>query len=173
MEFLPLMLFPQSERKVVEFMSTGFSMGGRCGKILQLIVGHVCWRLLRDNPQIRVAVPICSVPSESLGKLFMARELPPGSKESFLPDATRDFFITPPAEGTYAGRHILAIHGAHDALIPWQWGDEDWDVIEKEAMSTGGSAARHIVPTAGHKVSEEMVRLTAEWCWYFGLTEAR
>lgn len=156
MEFLEGHLFPSGDRQVVEYMVAGFSMGG-----------HVAWRLLREDDRIRIGVPICSLPSETLGRKLLNRELPPNSPPSHVPPVVERFFNTPSPPGTYAGKCILAIHGGLDAVLPWTLGDDRWLEIAQEAKA----AERYVQPDAGHIVSQEMVRRTAEWLWRYGLTE--
>jgi hypothetical protein len=108
------------------------------------------------------------MPSESLGPLFMARKLPPGSPDTLLPPSTKEFFLASSVEGTYKDKKILSLHGALDMIMPHAWGQADWDRIAAECPA----AAMHVQPDAGHIVSTEMVRMTAEWLWYYGLTEA-
>lgn len=133
-----------------------------------LTAGHVSWRLLREDPRIRIGVPICSLPSEAIGQLFMSRELPDGAPPTALPQGTADFFLVPSPAGTYKGKAILCLLGALDAVMPPEGGQKQWEGISTECEAS----AKYVQPDIGHIVSRDMVRMTAEWLWYYGLTEA-
>ncbi len=52
MDFIPAALFPNEERTVVEFMTSGVSMGGKYTYLIKELLtfeGHVTWRLLREG----------------------------------------------------------------------------------------------------------------------------
>lgn len=158
MEFLEGHLFPKGERTIAEFMTTGFSMGG-----------HIAWRLVRQDPRIRIAVPICSIPSETLHRRIMKREAAASGAGLPIPAAVeRFFFDSPPVYPTYADKYVLALHGGLDNVMSYAIGDDKWHEIAGVAVA----ADRYIQPDTGHIVSEEMVRRTAEWMWRYGFTEA-
>jgi dienelactone hydrolase len=158
MNLLPAYLFPRHERVVEEYMCAGFSMGG-----------HVTWRMVREDPRVKIAVPICSLPGEALGPLLLKRaEMLPD--KTHLPPAVEKFFLERSAPGTYAGKKILALHGDLDALMPWQSADDEWKRVASECSP--GESERWIDNDYGHVVSQEMVRRTAAWFWRWGLSSA-
>lgn len=158
MDNLASYIFPAGERRIAEWMSCGVSLGG-----------HVQWRLLLLEPRIRVAVPICSVPSDALHKLQIDRfvqdhEL--GNAVHYPPDTQR-FYMSKVPEGTYVGKKILALNGTVDDLCPPEAGDPEWGRVVAEAGP--GSAVRVVYPNVGHIVTPPMVRKTAEWLYRWGV----
>lgn len=126
--------------------------------------------MIREDPRVNIAVPICSLPSESLGRHLLWRVDSLTDKSTYVPTAVRDFFRTNPPKGTYAGKKILSLHGGLDAMVPWQNGAKDWDAITAEMGA--GEADRWVDEAYGHVVSQEMVRRAAEWFWRWGLSSA-
>jgi len=174
MKLLPSFLFPRGERVVEEFMSTGFSMGGKAPPAyLQrfLTLGHVCWRLLREDARIRIAVPICSMPSEALGWHFVRRVEEEAETETYLPPDIREWLSAPSARGTYRGKKILSLHGGLDALNPPNSGKFKLDQIMAEAENAE-DVEMWVHEDRGHVVSPEMVRRAGEWFWRWGFSEA-
>lgn len=62
MDNLAQSLFPYGERRIAEWMTCGVSIGG-----------HGNWRLLSEEPRVRVAIAIASVPGDALHKLQIGR----------------------------------------------------------------------------------------------------
>lgn len=158
MDNLPQYLFPYGEKRVVEWMTCGVSLGG-----------HVNWRMLADEPRIRVAVPIATVPSDGLHKLQIGKFVPEGELGTtvYYPPDTQKFFMTPAPEGTYVGKKILAINGTLDDLCPPELGDPEWKRVVREAGP--GSAVRFVAEGVGHIVTPEMVRKASEWFYRWGV----
>jgi hypothetical protein len=157
MEVLPAFLFPHEERTVSHFMSVGISLGG-----------HITWRLVREDPRIKVAVPIISTPSEVLGH-FLNRADKYGSK-AITPPAIAEYFFSESEPGVYADAKILCLHGDVDRVIHYSLGHEWFPRIQAQAPE--GHIVRHIQPDYGHVVTPEMVARAAEWLWRWGLSEA-
>ncbi|BEI79790.1 hypothetical protein CcaverHIS002_0103190 [Cutaneotrichosporon cavernicola] len=158
MNLLPAYLFPRGERVVEEYMCAGFSMGG-----------HVTWRMVREDPRVKIAVPICSYPGEALGPLLIKRaEVLPD--KTYLPPSVEKFFLERSAPGTYAGKKILALHGDLDALMPWHKAEDEWQRVAGECAP--GESERWVDYDHGHVVSQDMVRRAAEWFWRWGLSAA-
>lgn len=122
--------------------------------------------MVREDPRVSIAVPICSLPSESLGRHLLWRVDNLRDQNTYVPMAVRNFFRTETPTGTYKGKKVLSIHGSLDAMVPWQNGAKDWDVISAEMGE--GNAERWVDEAHGHVVSQEMVRRTAEWLWRWG-----
>lgn len=132
-----------------------------------LTPGHVCWRLLRHEPRIKVGVPICSTPSENLRFRLIDSPLPPNTTESPVPKDVLAYFRAPCAPGAYNGKKILAVFGGLDNVMPRSLADDRWPVIASEAAAFD----TWVDSEFGHVVSQDMVRHAAEWLWRWGLTE--
>jgi hypothetical protein len=172
MDFLPAALFPKEERKVVEWLSAGVSMGG-----------HVTWRLLREgkylcvrlfltpDPRITIGVPIISIPSEALGGLLTARvkKLAAQGLDTYYPPAVRDYYESRPAASAYAGKKILAIYGKEDRMLPPRFGQAALDTIAARAVDPL-DVSQFVQDNKGHVVSREMVGHAAEWFWRWSLS---
>ncbi|WVW79583.1 hypothetical protein I302_101552 [Kwoniella bestiolae CBS 10118] len=160
-DFLAAYLFPMGEKKVEEWIVTGISLGG-----------HVAWRLLQEEPRIRIGIPIIGLPFESFPKYMGPRAeslnipfTPPTYPPSLLPLLEGDV-----DHSNYKGKKILTIHGGHDKLVPLDKGQKDIEEILRVVnASEGGKAEIYVDDETGHAVSREMVRRTAEWVWEFGL----
>lgn len=154
-------LFPYGERRIAEWMTCGVSLGG-----------HVNWRMLVEEPRVRVAIPIASVPTDALHKLQIGRFVQEHAlgTEVHYPPATQRYYNTPVPEGTYVGKKILAINGTGDDLCPPELGDPEWGRVVAEAGP--GNAVRIKVQDVGHIVTPPMVRKSAEWLYRWGVRSA-
>lgn len=177
MDMLEDYVFPLGDRKIVEFMCTGVSLGG-----------HLIWRLMKigewhswlmnlsrialtPDPRVRVAVPIISVPPDALTKVHTARfraEGTLGTDKMYFPKATREFYEGKTAPGTFKDKCILALCGGVDEVVPPSFGQEDWEKVRAEARATD----QWIQPGRGHICTPEMVARAAEWFARFGLEGA-
>lgn len=133
-----------------------------------LTVGHITWRLLREDPRIKVGVALISVPSEALGD-FLNRT---GNYNAaaLTPPAIKEYFWTPSAPGTYADSKILALHGKLDRVLPVTMGASWFPRIQAQAPP--GNIMQVVQEGYGHVVTPEMVRMASEWVWRWGLSEA-
>lgn len=154
MQFLSGRLWADGSREISEWVSVGFSMGG-----------HLTWRLLRESPQIRLGVPICSTPSESLGNLLRAEQLPPGAPEVTQPPEVVHYFSMSHHEPRhwerYAGKKILAIHGQLDNVMPFRLGAENWAKLTQHTAVS----ERYEEAGRGHVCSPPMVKRAAQFIW--------
>lgn len=155
MQFLSGRLWADGSRAISEWVSIGFSMGG-----------HLCWRLLRECAQIRLGVPICSTPSESLGNLLRAEVLPPGAQPVVQPPEVVHYFSRSHREEPrhwerYAGKKVLAVHGQLDNVMPFRLGAESWAQLTQHTAA----AERYEEPGRGHVCSPPMVRRAAQFIW--------
>ncbi|WWC72906.1 uncharacterized protein I206_106870 [Kwoniella pini CBS 10737] len=160
-DFLASYLFPRGEKTIKEWIITGISLGG-----------HVAWRLLREEPRIKIGIPIIGLPFESFPKYMKPRA--EGLGIPFTPP-TYPPSLTPLLEDDvdhhkYKGKKILTIHGGHDKLVPLDKGREDIDIVLKVANESEGRGEIWIDENTGHAVSKEMVEKTAEWIWEYGLS---
>lgn len=151
MEFLASYLFPRGERLIDTFVPAGVSMGG-----------HSVWRLLRHDPSVRFGIPIISIPSEVLGVNLEDRAGQYGvsPEELIYPDGVRHFMMAVPPPGAYAGKKILVLSGGKDVSMPIERAEP---VIEK--ISLEADVEWRVDESAGHKISQDMVRWTADAVW--------
>ncbi|BEI90672.1 uncharacterized protein CcaverHIS019_0307420 [Cutaneotrichosporon cavernicola] len=157
MDMLEDYVFPLGERKIVEFMCTGVSLGG-----------HAVWRLMKTDPRVRIAVPIISVPPDSLNQVHTTRfraDGTIGTDKMYFPKATREFYEGKTAPGTFKDKYILALCGGVDEVVPPSFGNEDWEKVRADARATD----QWIQPGIGHICTPEMVARAAEWFARWGL----
>ncbi|WVQ73062.1 hypothetical protein IAR50_002625 [Cryptococcus sp. DSM 104548] len=167
MDFLPAYLFPHGELTVEEWVITGISLGG-----------HVTWKLLHDDPRVRIGIPIIGLPFESLPKYLGARAINNGlswGPPTYPPSLQRiiEPYRDPVLEQkAYAGKKILTMHGKEDKLVPFAKGEEDIKQIEKwteEEAEKGGICAIDLQENVGHVCTIEMLKKSAEWTWRYAL----
>lgn len=137
-------------------MSTGISLGG-----------HVTWRLLREDPRVKIGVPIITVPSEAQGEHLLQRAVHMPVPTTYRPPAVDRYYFGNSGTG-YAGKKILSIHGGLDALIPPSGAVDAFEAIKKEGNE--GEMEMWVQEERGHVVTPEMTARVAEWIWRWGLT---
>jgi hypothetical protein len=156
MNMLSSYLWPLDERRIAEWLFAGVSLGG-----------HMVWRLLREDPRVRVGVPIASVPPETLAMFITGS----GSEYDIPVEGTaaavRDYFSTQTLPSDFTGKHILSLHGGADPIMGLN--------RMQDTLTRIGAYADHFEiyaePGIGHQVTPEMVRRTAAWFWRFGMCE--
>ncbi|WWC90998.1 uncharacterized protein L201_005937 [Kwoniella dendrophila CBS 6074] len=165
-DFLAAYLFPRGEKVIEEWIATGVSLGG-----------HVTWRLLREEPRIKIGIPIIGLPFESFPKYmgpraeqfgleFKAPTYPP----SLLPLLEEHDNSNLEQLEKYKDKKILTIHGKHDKLVPYDKGEQDIkDILDYINENEKGKGEIYIDEEFGHAVSKEMVKKTADWIWEYGL----
>lgn len=151
MDFLASYLFPRGERQIDSFVPVGVSMGG-----------HAVWRLLRHDPTVRFGIPIISIPSEVLGVNLeeRARQYGVSSEELIYPDGVRHYMMGAPPPGAYKGKKILICSGGKDVSMPIERAEPVVAKISEEA-----DVEWRTDESAGHKISQDMVRWTADAIW--------
>lgn len=163
MKFLEDYIFPLGERKIVEFMFTGVSLGG-----------HVVWRLVKEDPSVRIAVPIIAVPPDSLIHVHTPRFVADktiGTDKMYYPKAAREFYESKSPKGAYSGKKIYALHGEIDEVVPYRAGQKDWE--ENVVPECGrGNTEQWIQKGRGHIITPEMVERTAGWFYKWGVAQA-
>lgn len=135
-----------------------------------LTTGHVAWRLLRDDLRVRVGVPIVSVPPERLGTLLTIASKVDGSlgtPEKPYPETLRKLYEHPTPQGAYTGKKILCLYGEVDAMVPFGLGAA---ALKKIMEEYPGDVRFWRQKDRGHVCTPEMVQLTAEWFWRWGLS---
>lgn len=89
-------------------------------------------------------------------------------KELIFPPGVRKHLEERPPPDAYRNKKILSIHGGLDFLMPYQ---RCIPVVEQiKTQSYPGQVHLWIDPDSGHRVSQDMVRRAAEWCWRWGLS---
>jgi predicted esterase len=79
-----------------------------------------------------------------------------------IPPTAAALLDLPVAPERYAGKKILSVHGADDALVPYARGKVDLDAIQQEV---GEGMEVWLVEGVGHRLTEEMTTRVAEWVW--------
>ncbi|WVR08863.1 hypothetical protein IAU60_005922 [Kwoniella sp. DSM 27419] len=165
MDFLAAYIFPHGEKQIGEFIMTGISLGG-----------HVTWRLLREEPRIKIGIPIIGLPFESFPKYMgpRAASLSIPFEPPTYPPSLRPLLEGEVDHTSYQGKKILSLHGAEDTLVPLEKGRADIDEVMRVVnASAGGRAELWSQDGAGHVCSPEMLRRTADWIWTHGLCKGQ
>jgi len=159
MTFLAAYLFPSGERTIAEFFATGISLGG-----------NAVWRLAREDPRVRVLVPIIGLPFDAFEPYLGARAVdhgltwgPPTFPPSLVP-----YVRAPEPSDAYKGKKILSIHGELDELVAYRFGKDKIAEIQRNAPA--GDVEVFVQEQRGHVCTPEMIKLTAEWFWRWGLS---
>lgn len=139
----------------------------------RLTTGHVVWRLLREDPRVRIGVPIITVPGEALGNLLTTRSRrndtlgkSSGKAAAHYPTATREYYEAAPRPDVYDGKKILALCGQLDRMLPPKFGDAAFKDIQARV---GSDCQMWVQEDRGHVVSPEMVQRAAEWFYRWGV----
>ncbi|CAD6572983.1 MAG: hypothetical protein TREMPRED_000703 [Tremellales sp. Tagirdzhanova-0007] len=159
-DYIAAYLFPNGERVIDEYIATGVSMGG-----------NVTWRLLREEPRINIAIPILGLPFESFARYVGARAIKLGFPFTppTYPPSLRPLFESPVPHDAYVGKKILSLHGERDQLVPYHYGEADIETVLSRAAIKGEMEVWK-QEGAGHVVTVEMVKRTAEWIWRWALS---
>nr|ODO03828.1 hypothetical protein L204_00167 [Cryptococcus depauperatus CBS 7855] len=168
MDFIGAYLFPNGERVIEEFVATGISLGG-----------HVTWKLLHDDPRVRIGIPIIGLPFESVPIYLQARaesSHPPLRWEPPLYPPSLRMLIEPKRDERveqecYGGKRILTMHGKEDTLVPYSRGEPDIKKIGMWVKKGGGICVIDVQEKVGHVCTIQMMQKTAEWVWIYALKE--
>ncbi|KAI0833760.1 Alpha/Beta hydrolase protein [Trametes gibbosa] len=164
-DFLPAYLFPHGERTVSQWLVGGISLGG-----------HATWITLKDEPRVKLGIPIIGCPDYLT--LISARAAqhglgltPPHFPASFVAYVRgHDPAVTPhtadagSGENPFRGKKVLVLCGAADTLVPWTASERfvgELDVGEDE----GGVKEVWVEEGTGHRCSEGMVKRVGEFLW--------
>ncbi len=123
------------------------------------------------EPRINIAIPIIGLPFEAFTRYLSARAESLGFSFTppIYPPSLRPVLEAPVSDRAYYGKKILSIHGERDTLVPYSQGKVDIDEVLRRAMK--GEMEVWVQEGAGHVVTVEMVRKTAEWVWRWALSE--
>ncbi|KAH9848431.1 Alpha/Beta hydrolase protein [Lenzites betulinus] len=173
-DFLPAYLYPNDERTVSQWLVSGISLGG-----------HATWIVLKDEPRVKLGIPIIGCPD--FLTLISARAAehnlalaPPHFPAPLLayvrardPAATPHTAGAPAGANPFRGKKVLVLCGAADALVPWKASERfvgELDVGEGEGGEgeggkEGGVKEVWVEEGVGHRCSEGMVRRVGEFLW--------
>ncbi|KAH9999206.1 Alpha/Beta hydrolase protein [Russula compacta] len=151
-DVLPAYMFPNDERTIGEWVLAGFSLGG-----------HATWLGLRHEPRIRIGIPICGCPDYLTLIERRAAHLDVPRAAPYIPASlcalvrAHDTVSAPAA--VFAGKRVLVLAGAEDALVPWEASR-----AFVEALDVGRGGRKKVVLSSGVKheftdgMREEMFR---------------
>ncbi|KAI0646049.1 Alpha/Beta hydrolase protein [Trametes meyenii] len=164
-DFLPSYLFPNEERTISQFLCVGKSLGG-----------HATWIVLRNEPRIKIAVPIIACPDylALMSRRAKNHKLPVGPPcfpKSLLDLIQRaDPSVAPytadDASNPFLGKKILVLSGQEDKKVPWTSAKE---FVEGLNVGPGGVKEVIVEPGVGHEFSPAMVKEAARFVWQHAL----
>ncbi|KAI1786769.1 Alpha/Beta hydrolase protein [Ganoderma leucocontextum] len=169
-DFLPSYLFPNEERIISQWLISGISLGG-----------HSTWIILKDEPRIRLGIPIIGCPDYLALMSSRAEESgvpiePPYFPKSFLEylkrhDPANVPYAASDKTNPFRGKKILVLSGKEDMLVPWTASQafvEKLNVGEEE----GGIKQVFVEPGIGHACSPAMVKEAVRFLWDNALTKS-
>ncbi|KAI0327730.1 hypothetical protein GY45DRAFT_1092976 [Cubamyces sp. BRFM 1775] len=165
-DFLPSYLFPNEERAISQFLCVGKSLGG-----------HATWIVLRNEPRIKVAVPIIACPDylALMSRRAKSHKLPVGPP--YFPKALLDLihradpaaapYTASDASNPFLGKKILVLSGQDDKKVPWTTAAKDF----VENLNVGPHGVKEVIvePGVGHDFSPAMVKECARFVWQHAL----
>ncbi|KAI0636155.1 Alpha/Beta hydrolase protein [Trametes polyzona] len=166
-DFLPAYLFPHDERTVGQWLVSGISLGG-----------HASWITLRNEPRVRLGIPIIGCPD--FLRLMSARAVenglavaPPYFPASLLAYVRAHDPAAAPHTGRegnpFWGKRVLVLCGAEDTLVPWKAGEAFVNELNVGEGEAGGVKEVWVEDGTGHRCSEGMVKRAAEFVWKYAL----
>ncbi|KAI0827204.1 Alpha/Beta hydrolase protein [Trametes gibbosa] len=161
-DFLPSYLFPNEERVISQFICVGKSLGG-----------HATWIVLRNEPRIKIGVPIIAAPDylALMSRRARAHKLPVGPP--YFPKSLLDLvsradpaaapYTAADASNPFLGKRILVLLGAEDKKVPWATAAKAF--VEDLNVGAGGLKEVIVEPGVGHEFSPGMVKECARFVW--------
>ncbi|KAI0048999.1 alpha/beta-hydrolase [Auriscalpium vulgare] len=160
-DYLPAYVFPNDERTISEWAVAGVSLGG-----------HAAWLTLRNEPRVRIGIPIIGCP-DYLTLIDLRADkhgiplAPPYMPESLRTIVHRDdpasagFRSTKPGENPFLGKRILVLSGEADTLVPWVASSDFVEGLEV------GEGRKKVLLLNGvkHEYTPEMIRELFEFFW--------
>ncbi|GAA5984014.1 hypothetical protein JCM5350_004992 [Sporobolomyces pararoseus] len=166
-DFLPSVLFPDDERKIIEWYCSGISLGG-----------HSTWLALAHEPRISLGIPIIGAPSTLTLLSDRARSLPPPSGPlpvlpPYFPASFIDFLKKNDPDqlpmSTWKDRKILVLSGEDDTLVNFVKGGSE-RFVEKLKKEGGLQELQvWVQPKTGHACTPEMMERATKFIWKYGL----
>ncbi|KAL1939267.1 hypothetical protein VTO73DRAFT_10070 [Trametes versicolor] len=160
-DFLPSYLFPNEERTISQFLCIGKSLGG-----------HATWIVLRNEPRIKIAVPIIACPDylALMSRRARSHKLPvgppyfPASLLALIAraDPCTAPYTAPDASNPFHGKKILVLSGQDDKKVPWTSAQ-----AFVEGLDVGPQGVKEVIvePGVGHEFSAAMVKECARFVW--------
>ncbi|OJT13891.1 hypothetical protein TRAPUB_9560 [Trametes pubescens] len=159
-DFLPAYLFPHDERTVSQWLVSGISLGG-----------HATWITLRNDPRVKLGIPIIGCPDFLTLMSARAAEhglavAPPHFPASLLAYVrAHDPAAAPHTAGAagnpFAGKKVLVLCGGADTLVPWAAAEKFVGELDVGA----GVKEVWVEEGVGHRCSPGMVQRAAEFVW--------
>ncbi|GAA5866024.1 hypothetical protein JCM1840_003380 [Sporobolomyces johnsonii] len=167
-DFLPSSLFPNDERRIVDWYCAGISLGG-----------HATWLALAHDSRISLGIPIIASPSTltllshrattqiapPMGPLPVSAPYFPASFLALLERLDPDQVD----RGVWKGRKLLVMSGEDDELVNFVKGGTHKFV---ERLENEGACERlevWVQPQTGHACTPEMMDRAREFVWRYGL----
>ncbi|KDQ15854.1 hypothetical protein BOTBODRAFT_173524 [Botryobasidium botryosum FD-172 SS1] len=160
-DFLPAYLYPLDEREIVEWAVAGVSLGG-----------HSAWVLLKDEPRVKIGIPIIGCP-DLLALMTQRAErnslklVPP-----YLPNSLRTYiskhgpagapFASKGPNNPFLNKSILVLSGAEDRVVPWTCSE---DFVKRLEVGERGEKKVIVQAGVGHKLTPEMSIEAAKFIW--------
>jgi len=178
-DILPAYIFPHDERIIGEWVLAGFSLGG-----------HATWIALRQEPRIRIGIPICGCPDYLALLGHHAKRVGIPMSPPYLPlslhalirahaatttttttTAGRPVGLGDPAPASvYNGKRLLVLSGADDSIVPWEVAR-----VGVEALDVGRTGRKEVVLVRGakHELTNEMREVLFRFFWEEALVGGR
>ncbi|KAI0635458.1 Alpha/Beta hydrolase protein [Trametes polyzona] len=165
-DFLPPYLFPNEERTISQFVCVGKSLGG-----------HSTWLVLRNEPRIKIGVPIIASPDylALMSRRARSHKLPVGPP--YFPKSLLDLiaradpvaapYTAADASNPFLGKKILVLSGQDDKKVPWATAAKTF--VENLNVGEGGVKEVIIESGVGHLFSPAMVKECARFVWEHAL----
>jgi hypothetical protein len=130
--------------------------------------------IIYSEPRIRIGIPICgcadffALMEQRADKLGIPRAAP------YFPESLRalvgayDPVSAPP--GAFAGKRILALAGADDALVPWS---ASRAFVEALDVGERGKKKVLVLPGVKHEYTDEMMEELFRFIWEEALVTRR
>ncbi|GAA5938030.1 hypothetical protein JCM1841_000212 [Sporobolomyces salmonicolor] len=167
-DFLPSSLFPNDERRIVDWYCAGISLGG-----------HATWLALAHDPRLSLGIPIIGSPSTltllshrattqiaaPMGPLPVSAPYFPSSFLALLKRLDPDQVDL----GVWKGRKLLVMSGAEDELVNFVHGGTHAFVQRLEKEGACERVEVWVQPQTGHACTSEMIERAREFVWRYGL----
>ncbi|KAF8322596.1 hypothetical protein DL93DRAFT_2071445 [Clavulina sp. PMI_390] len=139
---LPDYLFPNGERTIDTWAMSGVSLGG-----------HSTWHCLKEDPRIKIGVPIIGG-SASASPHFNRNTTLPGKYDPTSP--------TDRAANPFLGKHVLVLSGGKDKLVPYTFSRA---FVDSLVTGEDGSKDAWVQPEAGHELTDAMLERLCAFIW--------
>jgi dipeptidyl aminopeptidase/acylaminoacyl peptidase len=155
-DYIPPLLFPNSERTIDRWLVAGGSLGG-----------HAAWWAGAHDPRLTHIAPLVASPSlhTLLGHRARNLDVPIAFEPPIYPTSLREFVLRTDPDSLPAGvwkdKHILVISGADDDRVNYVDGGSE--AFVEKLKGWGVDVQTFVEPGVGHHISRKMVETLAEW----------